>query len=113
MIPFIRKDGCRIDQLAVIQFTHDEKLKTAAAVLEAFERGITDWVESTVRGKKAWDYSSEDLNIGDMLGEEENEDLNSRLRREGISIWRCSYQLSEEEEVSYDKILATPEGLED
>jgi len=107
-IAFIRKDDGTLDQLALIRFTHEDKFSNPAEVIEAFKAGVTAWVEKTEEGKKLWDYSSGDLNIGDLFGEEENEQLNECLAEAGIQIWALVYQLSEQEEISYDTVLAAP-----
>jgi hypothetical protein len=65
------------------------------------------WVETTDAGRKLWDYSSEDLNIGD-LANEEDEDLNRLLVKEGIASWKVIYSLGADEEFSYDRVLAKP-----
>jgi hypothetical protein len=97
-----------LENMCLVKFSHSPTLQTPKEVMDAFERGITKWVETTTEGKKLWDYSSEDLNIGDMIGLDQNEELNKLLISQGIISWKPTYQLIEKEEYSYDKILANP-----
>ena len=111
-ITFTRMDNARIDCLAVVKFTHQDRINTADELLAAFKKGVTKWVETTKEGKEAWEYSSEDLNIGDLFGYELDEDLGRLLEAEGIQTWECVYQLCEGEEFSYDTVLAEPDEPE-
>jgi hypothetical protein len=107
-ISFIRKDVSKIDNMVIIQYTHKKALQTPKDVFDAFRGGITQWVEETEEGKNLWNYSSEDLNIGDILGENKNKTLSKFLLERGIKKWKPIYELVDQEEYSYDKVLANP-----
>jgi hypothetical protein len=107
-ITFVRKDIATIEDMVIVKFTHKNRLKTPREVLEAFTHGITKWVETTNGGRKMWEYSSEDLNIGDLLSLGKDKSLKKNLKQVGIKKWKPIYQLVNGEEVSYDKVLASP-----
>lgn len=107
-LSFIRRDINHIHNMVVLRFKHKKTLKTPPEVLNAFTNSITKWVENTQEGKDVWSYSSQDLNIGDILGEYKNPMLNKYLCAKGIKNWKPIYELVDEEEVSYDKVLASP-----
>lgn len=107
-LSFVRKDIDRIENMVIVQFKHKKSLKNTHEVFKAFKTGITNWVENTKEGENLWIYTSEDLNIGDLLGEHKNKELNKFLFVEGIKSWKPIYELVDEEEISYDKVLASP-----
>jgi hypothetical protein len=107
-LSFIRRDLNNIENLVVIRFKHKKRLHTPSDVLKAFCKAITTWVEKTEEGKSLWRYTSEDLNIGDILSFNENKSLTPFLKTEGIKSWKTIYELVDQEEVSYDKVLASP-----
>jgi len=107
-LTFTRKGNYNIENLVVVQFSHKKHLKTPYEVFKAFTNGITKWVEETEEGKDLWLYTAEDLNIGDLLSHSDTKTLNKYLEAEGIEKWKTAYELIDEEEISYDKVLATP-----
>lgn len=106
-IAFTRKEGGFIDQLLVVEFHHAESINSIEKVMQAFSGAITEWVENTEDGLEAWEQSTEDLNIGDLISED-TQSLNPFLQKYGILKWQTIYQLHEKEEVSYDRVLADP-----
>lgn len=98
-----------LELLTLVRITHDPKLGTPEKVMGAFKRGITKWVETTEEGEKLWDYSCEDLNIGDIGGLESDGALGKLLATEGIHSWEETFCLCSENNFSYDTILADPE----
>jgi len=113
-IVFVRQDGVSIDQLVVVRFTHNDTLLRPDQVTNAFERAVTKWVETTDDGRLAWGQSSEDLNIGDLLGgyygsPAFNKEFKPLLNEQGIQYWEVVCQLTEGALESYDRVLADPE----
>lgn len=102
----------RIDTLAVYEFTHSAKLSGQDEVIAALRRGITRWVQNTTEGKKAWKYSSSDMNIGDV-GDDPPIPLRLLLNEEGISGYRCACQASDTDTVPYDTVLVDDDALDD
>lgn len=107
-LSFVRKDINHIENMIIVKFKHKKSLVNPYQVFKAFKAGITRWVENTQEGQNLWNYTSEDLNIGDILGEHKNEELNKFLSLEGIKKWEPIYELVDQEEFSYDKVLASP-----
>lgn len=108
-ILFIRKDGFAIDQLCVIRVIHTAILPNTDKVMEAFEAGVTEWVETTQAGKKAWEDSTEDLNIGDLVGQYDGHaELDECLGKRGIQAWTTLFTLADKNEIPFDRVLAHP-----
>jgi hypothetical protein len=64
-------------------------VQDAATLLAAVTRGVTKWMLSSAEGRKAWEYSGEDFNVGDLaswLGEEDLVDCLLRERVVGLTI---------------------------
>jgi hypothetical protein len=112
-LSFVRKDINHIENMVVVKFKHKKSLVNPYQVFKAFKTGITRWVENTEKGQNLWNYTCEDLNIGDLLGEYGNKELNKFLSIEGIKSWKPIYELVDQEEFSYDKVLASPNEKED
>jgi EAL domain-containing protein (putative c-di-GMP-specific phosphodiesterase class I) len=111
-IIFIRRDGVSIDQLVVVRFEHNDTLLRPDQVTNAFERAVTEWVKTTDNGRSAWEQSSEDLNIGDLLcgyygSPTFNKELNPLLSEQGIRDWKVVCELTEGALESYDRVLAS------
>lgn len=53
--------------------------------LPALKRAVTNWVCSTSQGKKAWEDSSENFNIGDLANCTGDSTLKPYLAKEGIT----------------------------
>lgn len=107
-LTFTRKNAYNIENLVVVKFSHKVSLNTPYLVFKAFTKGITNWVENTHEGKNLWKYTCEDLNIGDILDQHNNKELSEFLSVEGIKKWKPLYELVDQEEFSYDKVLASP-----
>jgi hypothetical protein len=112
-ITFKRQDCAFLDQFAVITIEHAQN-EAPKHILAAFCRGVTKWVEKTSTGKKAWEDSSEDLNIGDLIASHEGDpELAKYLKLQGITSWECTYWLSDRNVFDYDLVLADPEEIDE
>lgn len=60
---FVRLDGFNLDAVALVDFG----FTGTGEPLEALKRAVTAWVSETEDGKRCWESSSKDLNIGDLL----------------------------------------------
>jgi hypothetical protein len=113
-IAFTRQDGLVLSNLLVLRVEHTYS-KTAGVktlILPAIKAGITEWIEKTKAGKEAWDYSCEDLNIGDIASSHTTDkELLACLRRQGITGLDVVFELSDANEVSYDHVLVNSEAL--
>jgi len=61
-----------------------DELKGEKEFLKALVKGITDWVRTTGNGKQAWEASSHDFNVGDLVDYQSDFCLKQRLQKEGI-----------------------------
>lgn len=110
-LAFIRQDGKGLQNMAVLEFRHDARLKTARAVRTALELAVTTWCRRSDTGKRAWEYSCGSLNIGDLLGVIDDEmgdpELNACLEARGstgCSLVMC-YNDGSHAVVEYDHVL--------
>jgi len=106
-IAFTRKSSHQIDLLRVLGFTHTQALKSEQEVLDALQKAVTHWIETTPQGLAAWEESCEDFNIGDLCSCEDFE-LQASLKSHGILSIETIYEFTPNQEVDYDKILAHP-----
>jgi hypothetical protein len=107
-IVFTRKDINSLENMVILKIKHTEELDSPYQVFNAFSNAITKWVENTEEGRALWNYTSEDLNIGDILSSGSNKSLAHCMKKEGILKWKPIYELIDQEEFSYDKVLASP-----
>lgn len=105
---FTRNQKFHLENLLILRFTHTENLQNEEEVLEALERAVTEWVETTPEGREAWEDSCEDFNIGDFCCQEDPQ-LQDCLKTHGIHSVETRFELVESQEISYDRILAHPE----
>ncbi len=70
----VRMDGLRVDQNVVVSVFHEKGID----LMDAIDRCFTDWYR-TPEGKKAFEYTSKDYNIGDWCcGERPSDVFTSR-----------------------------------
>ena len=106
---FIRMDGALVDALRVVEITTVARTKDEA--LQRLTRAIDGWVRSTDDGRKAWAESSEDFNVGDLVGYLDQcgravPSLQHYLDLEGIARIKDLFVLTNSGQESYDRILA-------
>lgn len=84
------------------------------AAMSAFKKAVNRWVQETPQGKRAWEESGNDLNVGDLFSQYEDEpSLATAFAEEGLYEVKCVWSLSEGEEYPYDTVLAEhPEEAE-
>lgn len=87
-------------------------LKTQRDILTVIRSAITAWVKTTKEGKKAWEYSSDDMNIGD-IGDDPPLSLRRLPNKEGITGWTCVWQGGGLDTVPYDTVLVDESELDD
>ena len=106
---FIRMDGALVDALRVVEITTVARTKDEA--LQRLTRAIDGWVRSTDDGRKAWAESSEDFNVGDLVGYLDQcgkavPSLQHYLDLECIARIKDLFVLTNSGQESYDRILA-------
>lgn len=67
--------------------------------------GVTRWVNSSASGREAMDYSSDDLNIGDLSNYETEPELLSALESVGISKFEVIAIMDGNDCYPYDTLL--------
>jgi hypothetical protein len=82
-------------------------------LLERLCRAVTRWVNSTPDGAKAWEYSSQDFNIGDLASELGDPILLMRMADEGIRGFVLSDVPEEDRYWRYDTVLVNVADLEE
>ena len=93
----IRMDGLRVDAEASVRIQHQDDVD----VLEAVDTCLSEWFSTTDEGRHAWEYSSHDFNIGDLLcGMMPPEELQSK---HGIHILHDMVDRSIT--INYDRVL--------
>lgn len=64
----VRRESIKENTFAVVSaVVKDEKLRKEKHFLEQLRKAITEWVKTTKDGKEAWEASSEDFNVGDLV----------------------------------------------
>ena len=98
-----------VGRLLVLRLTTAEPM-SADEAQAALEEGLSQWAQTTPEGRQAWDFSSEDYNVGDLCDDLGNEDLLRLLKEEGILAIAVAYELNQDP-ISYDHVLIS--GVED
>lgn len=65
-VPFIREENGCITNFAIAVIHTREKADAREEQIQAIKEAVTAWVKNTKEGKKCWEDSMEDLNIGDL-----------------------------------------------
>lgn len=72
---------------------------------ERFKKAISLWIATSVAGRNAWEHSSEDLNIGDLLmSNHQDADLQHCLAAFGLEIVEID-SIDTDEVKAYDEVL--------
>lgn len=88
-ILFTRHEGMSgMTNAAVLILETDDETASSTDAMEMFKRGITEWVDDTQAGREVWEASREDLNIGDLLltQPQNDEEFVTILRRHGVKL---------------------------
>lgn len=110
-IPFIRYTAFSVDTLALLCV--DSEFDNQADTVDALIRAVTAWVKQTSEGAACWNYSVEDLNIGDLLGwYDASPLLNGYLTAAGVTL--VSAALGEVGDcIPFDKVLVDSAALDE
>lgn len=108
---FTRKHGfSEIETLWLVKIDLINMESGLDDALQALTASVTNWIKETEEGREAWEESCEDFNVGDLFLQS-RELLRPFLEKYGIAGVDLVYQLSEGEEVSFDRILVNYETL--
>ena len=88
-ILFTRHEGMSgMTNAAVLILETADDAASCTDATEMFKRGITEWVNDTQAGREVWEVSREDLNIGNLLlaQPQDDEEFVTILRRHGVKL---------------------------
>jgi hypothetical protein len=104
-IVFLRYDRDETTNVATLHLRYQPADEDAPPTpIEAFERGITDWIVTTEAGRAAWNASCQDFNIGDYLHGEATPELKRCLEVHGVVVVRLDSP-SMDQVQPYDRVL--------
>ena len=89
------------------QFTNHNEL------LHLLRNSITQWIQETAEGRKLWNYSGKDLNVGDVADFlfDPQSSLAPFLHQHKIEQAQHLYTLIESDRIAFDTVLANPNQL--
>lgn len=98
-----RIEGKGVSTVAIVRsttrHTHQDDF------LRALKLALKEWFKTDV-GQKAWIYSSEDFNVGDLCGSQSDPELHRCLERQGIkSLVVETFDPSSSSDWTYDLVL--------
>lgn len=111
---FSRWGRTGMDRMVIyrMEIAEASPVQNSRDALLALKKGVTEWVRTTEEGRRLWEYSSEDLNIGDLASYLEDASLLECLKRRGIEGIDLLYEVVEGEEISYDHVLVDGDELD-
>lgn len=110
-LTFARREDGSITTLGILDLR--TTLEDDEEVFEALTAAITQWIRTTEEGRQAWAYSSNDFNIGDLVGGDhhKNPDLKRLLAERGIEIADVTVADSDGDALDYDTVLVNQNEL--
>lgn len=110
-LTFARHEGFDRDTttLAILTLTHEADIDQNE-VFHRLTTAITDWVRKTDSGKQAWQNSSQDFNIGDLIHHDGDPALARFLHWHGLHLSRLTVVDSECAE-PFDTVLVDTDKL--
>jgi hypothetical protein len=107
------RPGESLFAILTVEVARGARINTADQAFKAIQKGVTQWVKETEEGKKLWKYSSNDMNIGDLAGNEITPELRKYLLAAGIEHLDIEIVQSNDEECSYhyDSIIVNEDEL--
>ena len=78
------------------------------SLLTRLIQGVTRWVSSSEEGREAYEYSSEDLNIGDLASYEGEPALVAALEGAGIASFHVIEMFDNNDVEPFDTLLFDP-----
>lgn len=65
VLVFTRQEKLEITTIAIVKLSFARDLPSKEA-LEHLQEAVSDWIKNTTEGRRAYQYSGGDLNIGDL-----------------------------------------------
>lgn len=103
---FIRQENFGIENVCLLTITDKEEIdpRSDHDAIWALKGAITEWVESTPEGQKAYQMSSEDYNIGDFINDFQDPSVERFIAKAGIEALSME-SLTDEQILAYDEHL--------
>lgn len=109
---FARREGGEITTLGMLKLS--TSLPTEQVAWVGFIDTINHWVATTEAGRKAWEESSKDLNIGDLANYNAFKDVDfQRLLAERGLTFKSLDTADTQQAFSYDQVLVDEDELEE
>lgn len=106
-----RQEGVGLGATVLVSAERTLGVQNADELQAAVTRAVTKWMLSSAEGRKAWEYSGSDFNVGDLaswLGEDDLVDCLLRERVVGLQI-----ETLETADWAYDSVLVNASELEE
>lgn len=98
----VRKHFTSIQNAIIVSCKDNDKIKTSSDLTTALINACSKWGE-TPEGRKAYDYSSEDFNFGDLLSYVDQ--VQPFLIAEGVEEFKIDDDLQLDHALHYDTVL--------
>jgi hypothetical protein len=99
-----RLENLELGAAVVVSAERTAVVVSPVALREAVRRGVTRWMVVSSDGRKEWEYSGEDFNVGDLVSCLGDELLTDCLLREGV-VGLVIEQLDVSADWVYDSVL--------
>lgn len=111
-LPFIRQEGIDITTIAIMKLKVTDETKKSDVVDKLIDV-ITQWINNTEDGKKAWGESCDDFNVGDLSSYEDliRETMSKELMTVGIHYFEIIFQEDSEKVEDFDTVLVNLSSL--
>lgn len=111
MLLFLRQERAKVTTVGILNLK--TILPAERDVRDALVGATTEWVRKTEEGRKLWDYSSQDLNIGDLAASGAFSDavFLAALAQRGVEYQSCIVG-GTDDAIPYDQVLVDPAALE-
>jgi hypothetical protein len=114
-VSFVRQEEGRVTTIAIVQFKTRRPEYNEETLVQILKNALTAWVKQTVRGRKAWDYTGGDFNIGDVGSGLQTQDI-KKIREvmalEGVDDFDIVYIGDPSHSVPFDTVLVQRELLD-
>lgn len=113
-VPFIRQEGIDLTTFSILKFKVKE-IEESKVLIEKFISVLTQWVINTENGKKAWEYSSGDFNVGDLYSFEDEirGAMSKELMAVGIHDFEIVWGGDSKEVMNFDTVLVDSSKLDE
>lgn len=115
VIPFVREGSRGIETIIIVRCKVDPVQKTTETTIEVLKEVVTSWIKGFDDGRKAWEYSGGDFNIGDLAMYDKSflETEKDLLAHYGIHDFEIVCGFDHTEAVPFDTVLVNSGELED